>query len=70
MPLTAEPSGFLICVRFARHSIGLRCGRTIGFLRGKRRPFFSASSISVGISSQARPAFAGSTPLILNIVDG
>jgi len=70
VPLTAEPLGFLICVRFARHSIGLRCGRTIGFLRGNLRPCFSAASMSPGMISHARPAFSGLTPLMRNIVEG
>ena len=39
-------------------------------LARKRRPRFSASSMSFGTSSHARPALTGSTPLMRNIVDG
>ena len=55
----------------ARHSSGLRCGRTIGRLRGNEKsPACSASSMSAGSRSCVARAASASTPLMRNISDG
>ncbi len=68
----APPSARRSWVRLARHSRGLRCGLTIGFLRGKVCvPARSASSISRStVRHGAGPARFTSTPLMRNISDG
>ena len=72
VPSIAPPSAVRSWVRLARHSSGLRCGRTIGFLRGNVCvPARSASSISRStVRHGAGPARSTSTPLMRNISDG